>query len=278
MHNKKIALIAAMEREVRPLVRNWQVRAIEHDGRRYRLFEDRETALICGGIGAETARRATEAIIGEVNPARVVSVGFAGALDSSMRVGDVLEPCTVINAADGARTEVGSGDGILITSATVAAEEQKIRLRRAYGAKAVDMEAAAVAQGAQARGVEFAALKAVSDAADFNLPSLGRFVAADGTFRSASFAWHVMLRPWLWGRTMALARNSSKASRALCDALSSYLDREKHARKEPSEESSGPDRNPIDWQHTNDSMCAGAHTQTGSQPDTRAAGKRYGEL
>ena len=92
-----------------PLIRRWKVRMMEHGGRRYRLFENGDAVLVCGGIGAEAARRATEAVIREVHPVRVVSVGFAGALDGALQVGDVLEPRTVINAADGARTEVGSG-------------------------------------------------------------------------------------------------------------------------------------------------------------------------
>jgi adenosylhomocysteine nucleosidase len=231
MPKGKIAIIAAMEREVRPLVRGWKVRMMEHGGRRYRLFENGEAALVCGGIGAEAARRATEAVIQEVNPARVLSVGFAGALNGTLEVGDVLEPRTVINAADGVRTEVGSGEGILVSSATVAGKEQKIRLGKAYGASAVDIEAAAVAQGAQARGVEFGALKAISDSADCNLPALDRFVAGDGSFHSVRFACSVALRPWRWGTTIALARNSSKASRALCGALVSYLGRETPSRE-----------------------------------------------
>ncbi len=227
----RIAIIAAMEREVAPLIRSWKVsatvRTMEHGGRRFRLFENGDAALVCGGIGAEAARRATEAVIQAVKPARVISVGFAGALNGSLRVGDVLEPRAVINSADGVRTEIGSGEGILVSSATVASKEQKSRFGKAYGASAVDMEAAAVAQGAQARGVEFGALKAISDATDSSLPALDRFVADDGTFHSVRFALHVALRPWLWGTTIALARNSSKASQALCSALASYLGREK---------------------------------------------------
>jgi adenosylhomocysteine nucleosidase len=229
-----IVIIAAMEREVWPLVRSWKVRMIEHGGRRYRLFENvfenGGAALVCGGIGAEAARRATEAVIREVKPERAISVGFAGALDGALRVGDILEPRMVINAADGVRTEIGSGEGILVSSATVADKEQKARLRKAYGASAVDMEAAAVAQGAEARGVEFGALKVISDAADFDLPLMDRlpscFVASDGSFRSARFVCHVTVRPWLWRSTIALARNSAKASRALCGAIVSYLGRQ----------------------------------------------------
>jgi hypothetical protein len=184
-------------------------------------------------------------VIREVNPARVISVGFAGALDASLQVGHVFEPRTVINAADGVRTECGAGDGILVSSATVAGKEQKIRFGKAYGASAVDMEAAAVAQGAQARGVEFGALKAISDTADFNLPPVDRFVAADGSFQSVRFACYVALRPWLWGATIALTRNSAKASRALSDALAGYLSRETRDREALPGESLAAALNPI---------------------------------
>jgi nucleoside phosphorylase len=265
MPRGKIAIIAAMEREVRPLVRNWKVRLIEHGGRQYRLFEDGEAALVCGGIGAEAARRATEAVIREVSPVRVISAGFAGALDSSLEVGHVLEPRTVINAADGVRTEISAGQGTLVSCATVAGKEQKIRLRKAYGASAVDMEAAAVAQGAEARGVEFAALKSISDAADFSLPALDDFVAADGSFRSVRFAVHVALRPWLWWTTIILASNSSNASRALCGAIVSYIGRETLPGA-----SLAAGSNPA----IVSGVYAGAHTCTCTQANTQAEGKK----
>jgi adenosylhomocysteine nucleosidase len=225
----RIAIIAAMEREVKPLIRRWKVRTLEHGGRRYHLFENGDAILICGGIGAEAARRATEAVIQEAQPVRVLSVGFAGALDATLKVADVFEPRTVINVADGVRTETGSGQGTLVSYAAVAGREQKQRLATAYKAAAVDMEAAAVAEGAQARGVEFAALKAISDAADFVMPATERFVASDGQFRTVKFAMHVAARPWLWGSTIALARNSARASRTLCAAIEEYLKRETFA-------------------------------------------------
>jgi len=281
----RIAIIAALEREVRPLIRRWKPSVIEHSGRQYRLFENGGAALVCGGIGAQAARRATEAIIRKVNPMRVISAGFAGALDSSLQVGDVLQPRTVINAVDGVRTDVGSGEGILLSISTVAGREQKIRFARAYGAGAVDMEAAAVAQGAQARGVEFAALKAISDDANSDLPEFDRYVAGDGSFRAARFAGHVALRPWLWGTTIALARNSSKASTALCGALADYLaeyfsreaGRQTLAGQVPvesrREESSAPDLNRRAVDRTEYETCAGAHTRSSTQAHTRVTGK-----
>ena len=75
--------------------------------------------------------------------------------------------------------------------------------------------------------MEFGALKAVSDMTDFAMPPVEKFVGSDGKFRSPQFAVHVAMRPWLWGRTIALAGNCTKASRALCEAIESYLAREK---------------------------------------------------
>lgn len=221
----RIAIVAAMEREVAPLIRKWQVRWIEHGGRRYKLFENREASLVCSGMGPEAARRATEAIIQEFRPSHVLSVGFVGAVDPALQVGEVFEPRTVIHAGDGARTDTGCGRGTLVTFGEVAGREQKQKLRQAYGAAAVDMEAAVVAQGAELRGVGFGALKAVSDEAGFAMPPVEKFFEADGSFRSGRFALYVAMRPWLWGATLALARNSARASRALCNALEQYLNR-----------------------------------------------------
>jgi len=214
-----------MEREVAPLIGSWRTRWIEHDGREYKLFEKEEAALICSGIGQTPARRATEAIIRRTEPDRVLSVGFAGALDPALRVGEIIEPRIVINAADGARWDTGSGQGTLVSFAAVAGLDQKRKLRDSYGAAIVDMEAAAVAQGAEICRASFAALKVVSDEACQSLPALDKFIGADGTFRSARFALHVVFRPWVWGATILLARNSSRASGALCSALEMYMNR-----------------------------------------------------
>ena len=63
--------------------------------------------LVCSGIGREAARRATEAIINLYAPVLVQSVGFAGALDPTLKVGTVLTPVCVIDAKDGSRIEAG---------------------------------------------------------------------------------------------------------------------------------------------------------------------------
>jgi adenosylhomocysteine nucleosidase len=215
----RIAIVAALEREVRPLVKSWRATEKEHDGRRFRFFENGDVVLVCGGIGAAAARRASEAVIAIFDPKIVCSAGFAGALDPKLKVGDVVRPSMVINASDGSRTVVEGGEGVLVSFGSVASPAQKSKLRESFGAVAVDMEAAAVARSVEARGKEFTVVKAVSDEMDFEFPAMERFVDAEGRFLEGRFEFYAAVRPWLWPQVMRLAWNSRRASRALCAYL-----------------------------------------------------------
>jgi adenosylhomocysteine nucleosidase len=215
----RIAIVAALEREVLPLVRGWSVREQEHAGRRFRFLENGDCVLVCGGIGAEAARRATEAVIALYHPEIIYSTGFAGALDPMLKIGDIVVPNRVVNAQDGSRLEVESGEGVLVTFSAVASAGQKARLRESFAAQAVDMEAAAIVRAAEARGVRFAAVKAISDRSDFAFPEMDRFISPAGHFRTGKFVLFVMVRPWLWKSAWRLGRDSARASRALCDWL-----------------------------------------------------------
>jgi adenosylhomocysteine nucleosidase len=222
----KIAIVAALEREVSGLTRGWSRLQQEYQGRSFIFFERDEIVLVCGGIGVQAARRAAEAVIALYRPTLVQSVGFAGALHPGLRVGDVFAPAVVIDARDGSRAEVDGGEGTLVTFMTVAGAEQKANLARAYQAQAVDMEAAAVAATARAHGIGFAATKVISDELDFEMPGIDRrmdrFIDAQGRFRTLNFALFVALRPWLWRRVAMLAGNSRKAAKALGQHLERF--------------------------------------------------------
>jgi adenosylhomocysteine nucleosidase len=215
----RIGIVAALEREVHPLMKKWPVSRRDHGGRRFRFFEKNDVVLVCGGIGMEAARRATEAMIALYAPAIIYSAGFAGALDPKLKVGDVLQPRRVMDASNGSSVSLERGEGVLVSFGSVASLAQKAKLRDAFAAQAVDMEAAAVASAAEARGVEFAAVKVISDDSAFSFAWLERFVDSDGKFLEARFALYAALRPWLWPQMVRLARNSRRASAALCGWL-----------------------------------------------------------
>lgn len=221
----RVAIVAALEREVSPLVKGWRGSEKEHSGRRFRFFENGEFVLVCAGIGAGAARRAAEAIIALYNPMIVYSVGFAGALDGTLKVGDTMRPERVVNARDGSSVAIDGGHGVLVSFESIASPEQKRKLRESYSAQAVDMEAAAVAQAAEARGVAFEAAKAISDDMDFEFPSMERFVDSEGKFSEARFGFFVAVRPWIWPQVYRLARNGKRASASLCAFLRGLSER-----------------------------------------------------
>jgi adenosylhomocysteine nucleosidase len=216
----RIAIVAALEREVRPLVKHWRRTEKQHDQRRFQFFENDRAVLVCGGIGAEGARRAAEAIITLYTPRLVYSVGYAGALEPGLRVGEIITPVRVIDAADGSSIRIPGGNSVLVSYNQIASPEQKSKLWQSYGAQAVDMESAAVARAAELNAVPFKALKVISDEFDFDLPGTEPFVDSEGRFREGRFALYAGLRPWLWGRVIRLTRNSARATRALCRCLS----------------------------------------------------------
>jgi adenosylhomocysteine nucleosidase len=214
--------VAALDREIRPLIKRWRINDREYEGRNFRFFENEVAVLVCGGVGAEAARRACEAVIKLYQPRLVISAGFAGALDPQLKVGRMLTPRLVIDANDGSRTEVSSGSGVLVSFNAVADAGQKLKLGKAYRADAVDMEAAAVARGAEANGILFVAVKAISDEAGFEMPLLDNFIARDGQFQASRFVLFAAMRPWLWPGVIRLRANTRKASSALCRVLEEY--------------------------------------------------------
>ena len=192
-------MVAALEREVNALVRNWTRVRREHEGRTFTFFERGDTVVICGGIGLTAARRAAEAVIALYRPVLIQSIGFAGALDGKLHVGDLFSPTQVLDARDGSRTQLLGGQGTLVTFMSVAGAEQKAKLARAYGARAVDMEAAEVATAAHAHGIPFGAIKVISDELDFEMPRMADFIRPEGRFQTTEFIFFfAALRPWLW--------------------------------------------------------------------------------
>jgi adenosylhomocysteine nucleosidase len=214
----KIAIVAALERELHPLIRHWPVVTKQHAGRTFRFFEQGQMVAVCGGIGAEPARRAAEAAIALCAPEVIYSAGFAGALDPALKVADILVPARVVDAGDSSSVETGTGRGILVTFGAVATPEQKVKLGKSFNAQAVDMEASAVARAAAARGVRFAAVKSISDEVGLALPGMNHrtgFIGPSGEFLNGKFARFIIVRPWTWPATLRLARNSKRASHAL---------------------------------------------------------------
>lgn len=224
----KIAIIAAMEREIAPLVRGWQRGTLSSGERKFVAFDDNGVVAVVCGIGCKNAELAARAVVDQHRPALLISVGLAGALIRSLKVGSVFTPNAVVDAADGAEYRCAAdgkhvSGGVLVSAPGIAGIEAKRELVNRFHGLVVDMEAAGVARIAQQEQIGFRCVKAISDEADFTMPPMEQFINALGEFQKAKFARWAALRPWQWARIVALAQNSKRATAALCNRLRNDL-------------------------------------------------------
>jgi adenosylhomocysteine nucleosidase len=215
------AIIAALPREVSALVKGWTRRELAG---RVVVYSNGDALVACAGMGAERAALAVEAAMAARPVTALISVGLAGACDPALRVGEIVRAGVVIDSGTGERFDSSEAGDVVVSAAAIASVGEKARLRASYRAAAVDMEAAMVARLARAHGLEFRAIKVISDEADFEVEGLSRFATADGQFREAAFAMYAALRPRMWGKVIALGRNSSKAVESLTVAIEAELD------------------------------------------------------
>ncbi len=188
------------------------------------LFELEHAVVAVGGIGEKCARLTAEIVSQYAAPRLLVSAGIAGAISPKLKVGDVGRIRQVVDVATGERFAAGGGDWVLATSQDVSDSAEKGQLFAKYGADVVDMEGAAVAKVARQRGLEFAAIKSISDDASFAMPPLTRFIDQNGRFSTGRFLLYVALRPKWWPALEKMKANAAKASANLCTALKHLIE------------------------------------------------------
>lgn len=221
----RVAIVAAVKRELRPLLRSWSRVEIRCGSTRYTVYESSklQAAAIFGGMGCDAAQQASEAVLTLGKPEWLVSVGFAGAVKPGWRAGDVFAPRFIVDSLTGSKYSAGGGSGILLTTHEVHGASGKTALSEAFEAEAVDMEASAVADVALKHGLKFVALKAISDEYETALPSLTRFIRPGGKFSTLAFLAAAAARPEWWAAIWKLSGNSSRASKSLSRELESLL-------------------------------------------------------
>ena len=222
----RIGMIAALSGELKPLVRGWKKQPLRGEGLTlWKTSRNRDDLVaVCGGMGAPAAVRSVAAAESFGKLDLLISVGWAGALDRSIRTGQCYRPSRVIDVGTGERFSAAEGDPItLATAIHVADANEKNRLRQSYGASLVDMEAATIARLALIRDVPFFCFKAVSDASDAELPDLNDFIDRRGQMRMPSFLSHVALHPRFWRPLWELGRNSAKAAQAMAKEIDQFL-------------------------------------------------------
>jgi len=217
---ERLAIVAALERELRPARRKIGRGAI----------------YLAMGMGQEGVKANLQAFLERKKPQMLILTGFAGGLQPGLRSGELLLAEGFLRSGaeeiwanqqlySEAQEALGSAvhRGRLLTVARLASSEEENRLGRDFPALAVDMEAWWAAEIAREAGVPFLCLKVVLDPLDRPLP---RFIAKVDAMGQPTFkAWLSLLgHPGELPELLWLARAAQRAGVALASALSRLIE------------------------------------------------------
>ena len=183
----RILFVAADRMEYKGILTRMSVAARRvlgvHWARAGRLGEH-DVLLLANGAGRERAAQATDAGCAYAPPGAIVSTGFCGALVDTIQIADLVAATRVNGfAAQPLQGAISCHHGVVRSIghvALTAAEKSSLRIS---GACAVEMEAEGVAERAQALGVPFSCVRAVTDLASEDLANdFNSALRADGHF------------------------------------------------------------------------------------------------
>ena len=195
-------VVAAEEREFAGILnRAFAVRKLDWPGvafAREISWKGDRWLLVANGPGG---RLAAQALGTKREVDQILNIGFCGALDPSLRVGDVVHSPDRLTTLD--RVAVTAGE--------------KHRLYELTGASAVEMECAAVETKAREWGVPFRFVKVVSDSAVEDLPlDFNQHRDSQGRFSRARIMLAALRRPFrVIPGLLRLDRNCRLASEKL---------------------------------------------------------------
>jgi adenosylhomocysteine nucleosidase len=171
--------------------------------------------LVATGPGPRLVERVLSHRPGPVDG--VASVGFCGALDPALGIGDIVVTGERLR---GASRSFVQGRALCLDRVAVTAAEKR-RLRESTGAAVIEMESDAVWALAREWGVPFRAVRSVSDTADEDMPlDFNRYRDQEGGFSRARIA-RAALRPPFRAipGLLRLNRNCRRASESLGEFL-----------------------------------------------------------
>ena len=208
----------------------------------------REVAVVATGIGharaLESVRLAFQVM---PTPEMVIGTGVVGALSYGLRPGDIVLADRIIHKRDAevepehvaavhethlkdvgrylkvAGLEYSTGP-ILTSHRALVSGDEKRRAKEETGAIAVDMETAALAAEAVARGIPFAVMRTVLDHIDDEIPG-AEMADEHGRVRPLRATAHLLRNPTTVFKIPKLLRNMGRASEALANALEAIAHR-----------------------------------------------------
>ncbi len=185
-----------------------------------------EAVFAANGVGRKRAAAAVDAPLSRWRPDMIVSTGFCGALEESLKVAEIVVGTEVV-ASEGCWPAVPVSSAVPFRTGVVASVDrvartvaQKRELRRS-GAAVVEMEAAGVAERAEFLRIPFQCVRVVTDLADEIMANdFDSALRPDGHFATMHILLGALRQPTVrFPELLRLRRRSIRAARGLGDFI-----------------------------------------------------------
>lgn len=184
-----------------------------------------ERELLITGMGRRNASTRFAETLRRVNPDRVLTCGFAGALNPEFKIGDVLFDEDYDAGISKELLSAGAIPAKFYCSVRVAVTAaEKAELWRTTGADAVEMESSVIRSLCRERGIPSATVRVISDAAHEDLPlDFNALMTSEQKISIPKLMGKLVTSPRSIPRLMELQRNTRLAAKNLADVLNGLL-------------------------------------------------------
>ena len=197
--------------------------------------------LVRSGVGQQRAEDATLQVIDRFKPSTLFSIGYAGAVQPELNVGDLVIADTIIeekkkgeyspdsdwlnrakdvSCPEGFKAVVG---GLLTVDNVIHDSLSKQELGKNYSVQAVEMETSAIAKVAEEKDLPLLSLRVISDRLDQELLDSSSFLGSDGEISPLKAGWYVLTHPGSIKSALSLRSQTQIATQALTKFLSDLL-------------------------------------------------------
>lgn len=180
---------------------------------------------IITGMGRRNASTRFQEALGRLEPERVLTCGFAGALNPALKIGDVLFDEDYDAGLGKALLSSGAISASFHCSVRVAVSAaEKAQLWRETNADAVEMESAVIRSLCRERGIPSATVRVISDAAGDDLPlDFNALMTSEQKISIPKLMAKLATSPRSIPKLMQLQRNTRFAAQRLGEVLHGLL-------------------------------------------------------
>jgi len=248
-----IAVLCAIKQEISPLAACMNVsKKFDIDEIPFYQgdMDGRPLTLVQGGIGRNNAIKAASCLLESTNVDLLISAGVAGGIRHGLKVGDLVVAERVGYSGqsdfDGEELQLESDfackeevvqlarqfsndpeskmhfGNLLTVDKVINQASTKKRIGEQNSFLAVEMESAAVAEVAMEKGVEFAAIRSISDDIDDDLQlDYDNVISDEGKVKVGSIALSVLKNP----QKLALLSRLNKQTRSASKSLANFMNK-----------------------------------------------------